>query len=143
MLEGNSFESWYDWKKTVGPIEEREPIWNVWGYYQTLGIGYFEYLQFCEDLGAKPVPVFLAGLTCQLRPPASCAAMDSLMRWLSNSLASVLAASDVATFSLCAALAEGMILTEALHFAAKASAISVTRAGAQPSIPTRAEVDNF
>lgn len=53
------------------------------------------------------------------------------------------AAGDVYNGALCAALAEGMILTEALHFAAKASAISVTRAGAQPSIPTRAEVDNF
>ena len=53
------------------------------------------------------------------------------------------AAGDVYNGALCAALAEGTPLTEALHFAAKASAISVTRAGAQPSIPTRAEVDNF
>ncbi|MBE6395500.1 MAG: hypothetical protein E7046_00665 [Lentisphaerae bacterium] len=86
MLEGNSFDSWYDWKRTVGPIEEREPIWNIWGYYQTLGIGYFEYFQFCEDIGAKPVPVFLAGLTCQLRPPASCAAMESIGYFLTNIL---------------------------------------------------------
>ena len=53
------------------------------------------------------------------------------------------AAGDVYNGALCAALAEGTPLIEALHFAAKASAISVTRAGAQPSIPTRAEVDNF
>ena len=53
------------------------------------------------------------------------------------------AAGDVYNGALCAALAEGMILADALHFAAKASAISVTRAGAQPSIPTRDEVDNF
>ena len=53
------------------------------------------------------------------------------------------AAGDVYNGALCAALAEGATLTDALHFAAKASAISVTRAGAQPSIPTRAEVDNF
>ena len=53
------------------------------------------------------------------------------------------AAGDVYNGALCAALAEGATLTDALHFATKASAISVTRAGAQPSIPTRAEVDNF
>lgn len=78
MLEGNSFASWYDWKRSVGPVEERMPLWNIWGYYQTLGLGYFEYLQFCEDIGAKPVPVFLSALTCQLRPPASYASFESL-----------------------------------------------------------------
>ena len=53
------------------------------------------------------------------------------------------AAGDVYNGALCAALAEGRTLVEALNFATKASAISVTRAGAQPSIPTREEVDNF
>lgn len=53
------------------------------------------------------------------------------------------AAGDVYNGALCAALAEGTTLLDALYFAAKASAISVTRAGAQPSIPTRDEVDSF
>ena len=53
------------------------------------------------------------------------------------------AAGDVYNGALCAALAEGMTLVEALNFATKASAISVTRVGAQPSVPTREEVDNF
>ena len=53
------------------------------------------------------------------------------------------AAGDVYNGALCAALAEGMTLVEALSFATKASAISVTRVGAQPSVPTREEVDNF
>lgn len=69
MLEGNSFSAWYDWKRSVGPVEERLPLWNLWGYYQTLGLGYYEYFLYCEDLGAKPLPVFSAGLVCQLRPP--------------------------------------------------------------------------
>lgn len=53
------------------------------------------------------------------------------------------AAGDVYNGALCAALAEGKELVEALQFATKASAISVTRAGAQPSIPSREEIDNF
>ena len=53
------------------------------------------------------------------------------------------AAGDVYNGALCAALAEGKSLRDALTFATKASAISVTRVGAQPSVPTREEVDNF
>lgn len=69
MLEGSSLDSWYDWKRSVGPVEERAPLWNLWGYYQTLGLGYYEYFLYCEDLGAKPLPVFSAALDCQLRKP--------------------------------------------------------------------------
>lgn len=53
------------------------------------------------------------------------------------------AAGDVYNGALCVGLAEGMALREALVFAAKASAISVTRNGAQPSVPSRSEVDEF
>jgi ribokinase len=53
------------------------------------------------------------------------------------------AAGDVYNGAMCAALAEGASLVEALRFATKASAISVSREGAQPSIPSREEVDNF
>ena len=53
------------------------------------------------------------------------------------------AAGDVYNGAMCAALAEGMSLRESLRFATKASAISVSRVGAQPSIPSRTEVDNF
>ena len=53
------------------------------------------------------------------------------------------AAGDVYNGALCAALAEGLTLQDSLRFATKASAISVTRVGAQPSVPTREEVDNF
>ena len=53
------------------------------------------------------------------------------------------AAGDVYNGALCAGIAEGMALEDALKFASKAAAISVTRAGAQPSVPSREEVDNF
>jgi len=55
----------YDWKKTIGPVETRRAQPNNWGYYQSAGIGYFEYFQFCEDIGAKPLPVVPAGVSCQ------------------------------------------------------------------------------
>ncbi|MBR4652392.1 MAG: hypothetical protein IKO72_03450 [Kiritimatiellae bacterium] len=86
MLEGNSFASWYDWKLSVGPVPERRPIWNVWGYYQTLGLGYFEYLQFSEDIGASPIPVFSAGLSCQYRPPYQKTAGDGALAYFATNI---------------------------------------------------------
>jgi alpha-L-arabinofuranosidase len=55
----------YRWKNTIGPIEERVEQKNIWNYHQTVGLGYFEYFQFCEDIGAKPVPILPAGVSCQ------------------------------------------------------------------------------
>ena len=52
----------YRWKDTIGPIETRREQPNIWNYHQSVGLGYFEYFQFCEDIGAKPVPVVPAGL---------------------------------------------------------------------------------
>lgn len=57
--------AFYDWKKTVGPVETRRAQPNLWGYHQSAGIGYFEYFQFCEDIGAKPLPVVPAAVSCQ------------------------------------------------------------------------------
>lgn len=54
-------DSMYRWKNTIGPIEERPARRNSWGYHQTLGLGFFEYFQFCEDIGAKPLPVLPGG----------------------------------------------------------------------------------
>jgi alpha-L-arabinofuranosidase len=57
----------YNWKKTVGPVEARQTIGNNWGYFQSMGIGYYEYFQFCEDTadGAKPLPVVPSAVSCQ------------------------------------------------------------------------------
>ncbi len=54
----------YRWKDTIGPIEMRREQFNIWNYHQSVGLGYFEYFQFCEDIGAKAVPVVPAGVCC-------------------------------------------------------------------------------
>lgn len=53
--------SMYRWKNTLGDIAERPARRNNWGYNQTLGLGYYEYFLFCEDIGAKPIPVLPGG----------------------------------------------------------------------------------
>ncbi|KAB8161185.1 alpha-N-arabinofuranosidase [Streptomyces sp. 3MP-14] len=53
----------FQWKETVGPVEERPTNHNFWGYNQSYGLGYFEYFQFSEDIGAMPLPVLPALVT--------------------------------------------------------------------------------
>lgn len=65
LVHGDGLGNMYRWKHTIGPIETRIEQKNIWGYHQTVGLGYFEYFQFCEDIGAKPVPVLPAAVSCQ------------------------------------------------------------------------------
>ncbi|MGE5608237.1 MAG: alpha-L-arabinofuranosidase C-terminal domain-containing protein [Bacillota bacterium] len=65
LVHGGGIRRYYDWKETVGPLEQRRARRNSWGYHQTMGLGYFEFFQFCEDIGAKPLPVVTAGVCCQ------------------------------------------------------------------------------
>ncbi len=65
VAHGDGLGNIYRWKNTVGPLETRKPQKNLWGYHQTAGLGYFEYFQFCEDIGAVPLPVIAAGVPCQ------------------------------------------------------------------------------
>ena len=75
IIEGNSLETRYQWKNSVGPVENRPLNENRWNYtfkhkafpdyFQTLGLGYFEYFLLSEDLGAEPLPVISCGLSCQ------------------------------------------------------------------------------
>ncbi|WP_237047824.1 alpha-L-arabinofuranosidase C-terminal domain-containing protein [Lentzea guizhouensis] len=53
----------YQWKDTIGPVEQRATNWNFWGYNQSYGLGYYEYFQFAEDVGAMPLPVVPALVT--------------------------------------------------------------------------------
>ncbi|MCQ9181409.1 carbohydrate binding domain-containing protein [Streptomyces sp. IBSBF 2953] len=53
----------YQWKDTVGPVEERATNANFWGYNQSYGLGYYEYFRLAEDVGAMPLPVVPALVT--------------------------------------------------------------------------------
>lgn len=65
LAHGDGVDNIYHWKETIGPLEARKPAANIWRYHQTRGLGYFEYFQFCEDIGAEPLPVVAAGVPCQ------------------------------------------------------------------------------
>jgi alpha-L-arabinofuranosidase len=65
VAHGDGIGNIYNWKNTIGTLESRKPMRNLWGYHQTVGLGYFEYFQFCEDAGAEPLPVIAAGVPCQ------------------------------------------------------------------------------
>ena len=62
---GDGFWDTYRWKTTIGPKEQRRGLKNTWGYHQSMGLGFYEYFQFCEDLGMEPVPILPSGVSCQ------------------------------------------------------------------------------
>ena len=65
-VEGDSLTgkfTYFDWKKSLGPIEERPGHTGFWGYYSSDGLGYHDYLQLAEDLGAEPLYVFNCGMS--------------------------------------------------------------------------------
>jgi alpha-L-arabinofuranosidase len=65
LLHGQGLENIYHWKESVGPLKDRKPAKNIWNYHQTRKLGFFEYFQWCEDMGAEPLPVLAAGVPCQ------------------------------------------------------------------------------
>jgi len=75
IVEGYDLSQRYQWKKTLGPVEGRQLIINRWNfefahrptpdYFQTFGLGFFEYFQLAEDIGAEPLPILNAGMACQ------------------------------------------------------------------------------
>jgi alpha-L-arabinofuranosidase len=68
ISEGSyTWDNVYDWKDSIGDIAIRKENVNVWGYNMTMGLGYMEYFQMAEDLGAEPLPVMACGVLCQAR----------------------------------------------------------------------------
>ena len=87
VAHGNSWEDdCYYWKDSVGSLEERKPIKNRWGYHQTRGLGYFEYMQFCEDIGAYALPIITVGVDCQFAGGQRAVPMDQMDRIVQDAL---------------------------------------------------------
>lgn len=69
IVEGFTRETAFRFADTIGPVWERKPHWLLWSYMTTNGLGFHEYLQFCEDAGMDAMYVFNCGMTCQGRCP--------------------------------------------------------------------------
>ena len=67
IVEGATYENRVKWKETLGDPMTRRGEWDVWGYRATWGMGYHEFLQFCEDLGMDAMFVNNAGMSCSVR----------------------------------------------------------------------------
>jgi alpha-L-arabinofuranosidase len=95
IVEGIHLSNRYQWKNTIGPVEDRKLIldrWNVefpWrptpDYYQSFGIGFFEFFQLCEDIHAEPLPLVNAGMACQFNSGELCP-VDQLGPYIQDAL---------------------------------------------------------
>jgi alpha-N-arabinofuranosidase len=75
IVEGRTLSDRYQWKKSVGNVDNRETKMNRWNvefnhkqtpdYFQSFGLGFFEYFQLSEDIGAEPLPILSCGMACQ------------------------------------------------------------------------------
>ncbi len=95
IVEGRDLINRYQWKKTVGKVEDREVIVNRWNmefahkltpdYYQSFGLGFFEYFQMSEDIGAEPLPILNCGMACQFNT-AEVVATEQLDPYIQDAL---------------------------------------------------------
>jgi alpha-L-arabinofuranosidase len=95
IVEGRDLTNRYQWKTTVGRAEERKLIMNRWNvefprksapdYFQSFGLGFFEYFQLAEDLGAEPLPILNCGMACQFNS-GEVVAMDELQPYINDAL---------------------------------------------------------
>ena len=80
-VEGDDFAHMNHWKNTIGNIDTRTPLWNIWGYNATNGLGFHEYLQLAEDLGAEPLFCINAGMSHKEVIPS-----DQMGQWVQDAL---------------------------------------------------------
>lgn len=95
IVEGHELATRYQWKKTVGNVEDREVMINRWNrefahrptpdYFQSFGLGFFEYFQLAEDIGAEPLPILSCGLACQFNS-AEVVPLDQLDPYIQDAL---------------------------------------------------------
>jgi len=80
-VEGNKLANAFRWKDSIGDIARRPGHWNLWGYRSNDGLGYHEYLQMCEDLGAEPLFVINCGMAHEDHVP-----MSQMGPWVQDAL---------------------------------------------------------
>ncbi|GEN77212.1 alpha-L-arabinofuranosidase C-terminal domain-containing protein [Chryseobacterium hagamense] len=95
IVEGRTLAERYQWKKTIGKAEDRENLINKWNngfahrltpdYWQSFGLGFFEYFQLAEDLGAEPLPILSCGMACQFNT-AELVKMEDLDPYVQDAL---------------------------------------------------------
>ncbi len=97
IVEGTTLDTRYQWKNTIGPVENRPTNRNRWedtfdyryfaDYYQSYGLGFYEFFLLSEDIGAEPLPVLSVGLACQFQNgPDAHAKMNELDPYIQDCL---------------------------------------------------------
>ena len=86
VVEGVTLENRIQWKRTIGDIAQRPGRWDLWGYHNTEGLGYHEYLQLCEDLNSEPLYVINAGLSCAFRSQELVSDAEALKPYVQDAL---------------------------------------------------------
>jgi alpha-L-arabinofuranosidase len=95
IVEGADLSKRYQWKNTINPVAERHLLLNRWNnefahrptpdYYQSFGLGFFEFFRMCEDIGASPLPILNCGMACQFNSSELCP-MDQLDPFIQDAL---------------------------------------------------------
>ena len=95
IVEGFDLSQRYRWKNTVGPLEQRQLLINRWNfefahrpspdYFQTFGLGFFEYFQLADDIGAEALPILNCGMACQFNT-AEVVPLDELDPYVQDAL---------------------------------------------------------
>jgi alpha-N-arabinofuranosidase len=95
IVEGRRLEQRYQWKQTVGEVSERPTLINRWNqelphrlapdYFQSFGLGFFEYFQLAEDIGASPLPILNCGMACQFNSSET-VPLDRLQPYIQDAL---------------------------------------------------------
>ena len=106
IVEGSHLDRRYQWKTTIGPVEERQLLVNRWNYefkhrpapdyYQSFGLGFFEFFQLSEDIGAEPLPILNCGMACQFNSN-ELAPLDQLDPFIQDALDLIEFANGAAT----------------------------------------------
>jgi alpha-N-arabinofuranosidase len=107
IVEGKDLTNRYQWKTTVGNVDDRKLIMNRWNvefprkaapdYYQSFGLGFYEYFLLADDLGAEPLPILNCGMACQFNS-GEVVAMDELQPYIDDAIDLIeFANSDVTT----------------------------------------------